>query len=354
MPEALRIDLLEPEILQAFLARPERLRERLAAEPGRKDIVIDEIQRAPELLNVVHSTIEANKALRFVLTGSSARSLRRAGVNLLGGRALHRTMHPFLASELGSEFRLGRALEHGLIPLIVDSADPGSTLASYVELYIRQEVKSEGMVRNLADFARFLEAISFSHASVLNLTSIARECGAERKTVEGFVTILEDLLLAFRLPVFTKRAKRETSAHPKLYLVDPGLFRQLRPRGPLDAKSEEEGPALEGLVVQHVRAWNAYRGERNQLHFWRTRSGVEVDLVVYGEDGLFAIEVKNSTQVHDVDLRALRTFQDDYPEARCVLLHRGSERLLKHGVLCLPCEEFLRELSPDRELPIRS
>lgn len=340
--------MLEPDVLQTFLARPERLKERLAAEPTRKDIVIDEIQRAPELLNVVHSTIETNKDLRFILTGSSARALRRAGVNLLGGRAVHRTLHPFLASELGSEFRLGSALEHGLIPLIVDSADPRSTLASYVELYIRQEVRAEGMVRNLPDFARFLEAISFSHSGVLNITSVARECAADRKTVEGFITILEDLLLAFRVPVFTKRAKRETSSHPKFYLVDPGLFRQLRPRGPLDVRTEEEGPALEGLVVQHLRAWNAYRAGRNELHFWRTRSGVEVDLVMYGEDGLYAIEVKNSTQVHDTDLRSLRTFQSDYPEARCVMLYRGTERLMKRDVLCVPCEQFLRELDPDR------
>jgi predicted AAA+ superfamily ATPase len=328
------------------------LRERVAAEPERRVVVVDEIQRVPELLSVVHALIEERQDLRFVLTGSSARSLRRQGVNLLGGRAIRRTLHPFMAAELGDRFRLGDAVAHGLVPLIVMAPQPEEAARAYAALYVQEEVKAEGLVRNLGAFARFLEAISFSHASVLNVTEVARECGVDRKTVDGYLGILDDLLVAFRLPVFTRRARRETSSHPKFFLFDVGLYRALRPRGSLDRPTEEEGPALEGLVVQHIRAWNAYRGERNGLYFWRTRSGVEVDLVVYGEDGLFAIEVKNAARVRDVDLRSLRSFQADYPEATVALIYRGEERLKRDGILCIPCDAFLRSLRPDSNLPV--
>lgn len=346
-PLALWVDLLEPDSFRTFAARPERLRELVDGNPGKSQVVIDEVQRVPDLLSAVHSLLEKKKGLEFVLTGSSARKLKRSGVDLLSGRALVKTLHPFMAAEMGSEFRLDRALQHGLLPLVVDSGNPPEALRAYHALYLREEVQAEGLVRNVGNFARFLEAISFSHASVLNASNVARECEVERKTVEGFVTILEDLLLAFRVPVFTRRAKRATAARPKFYLFDCGVFRSLRPTGPLDRAEEIEGAALEGLVMQHLRAWNAYREERNRLYFWRTRSGVEVDIVIYGEDGFWAIEVKNSARVDPKDLRGLRTFVGDYPQCRPLLLYRGSERLSVAGIPCVPCDEFLKQLHPN-------
>src|SRR5688572_5526004 len=185
----------------------------------------------------------------------------------------------------------------------------------------------EGLVRNLGAFTRFLEAISFSHACVLNIANVARECEVERKTVEGYVGILEDLLLAFRVPVFTRRARRATAQHPKFYLFDAGVFRSLRPKGPLDRREEVDGPALAGLVVQHLRAWDAYRGGRNSLYYWRTRSGVEVDSILYGEDGFWAVEVKNATRIQRAELQPLQSFREDYPECRTLLVYRGNEQL---------------------------
>jgi predicted AAA+ superfamily ATPase len=351
LPEALYIDLLRPEVHRELTARPERLRERVEGAPDRTTVVIDEVQRVPELLNVVHQVMESGHGLarRFVLTGSSARKLRRGGIDLLAGRAVHRTLHPFMAAELGT-FRLAAALEVGLLPLVVASSAPGDVLDAYASLYLEQEVKLEGWARDVGSFARFLEAISFSHGSVLNVANVARECEVKHATAAGYVEVLEDLLLAFRVPVFARRARRETSAHPKLYLFDAGVFRSLRPRGPLDRPEEIEGAALEGLVAQHLRAWVAYRGAGEDLFFWRTRSGVEVNFVVYGPNGFWAVQVRNSSDVRPADIRPLRTFREDYPESTAVLLYRGGDRRRVDDVWCLPVEPFLRDLEPSRGL----
>lgn len=345
-PDALRVDLLDPELFRAYSARPERLRELVHGNPARKVVFIDEIQKVPTLLPVVHALIEEKGGRQFVLTGSSARKLKRTGVDLLGGRALVRTLHPFMAAEVGTRFHVEKALQDGLLPLAWSAEQPDDTLKAYAALYVKEEVQMEGLVRNIGGFSRFLEAISFSHASLLSLSNVARECEIERKVVEGYVGILEDLLLGFRLPVFTKRAKREVSAHPKFYLFDAGVYRSLRPKGPLDRPQEIDGHALEGLVAQHLRAWIAYGNDAHALSFWRTRSGVEVDFILYGPSAFWAIEVKNSARVRDEELKGLRAFLQDYPECKTFFLYRGRERLKRHGILCLPFEEFLLQLYP--------
>ncbi len=345
-PEALVVDLLDPATHRELLARPERLADLAAGNRGLKQIVIDEVQKAPEVLEVVHRLIEKKTGQQFILTGSSARKLRRAGVNLLGGRALHLSMHPYMAAELGGRFDFDKALRIGLLPLVWSSREPGQTLAAYNGLYLREEVQQEALVRDVGAFARFLEAMSFSHGAVLNLSNVARECQVNRKTGEGYLQILEDLLLGFRLPVFTRRAQRALAAHPKFYYFDTGVFRANRPRGPLDAPEEIDGAALEGLVAQHLRAWCDLAPCGHTLSYWQTRSQVEVDFVVYGEAGLHAIEVKNSPRVRPEDLRSLRTFGEDYPDSQKILLYRGHERLRRHDILCIPCEDFLRQLRP--------
>ena len=354
LPDALFVDLLEPDVARELEARPERLGDLVRGAPDRRTVVLDEVQRVPELLNVVHALLEApdhRDRRRFVLTGSSARKLRRGGVDLLAGRAVVRTMHPFMAAEL-DRVHLPTALTHGLVPLVLDSERPEDVLRAYASLYLEQEVRLEGWARNVSAFARFLEAISFSHGAVLNFANVARECQVERKAVAAYVEVLEDLLLAFRLPVFTRRARRETSAHPKFFLFDSGVFRSLRPRGPLDRPEEIEGAALEGLVAQHLRAWLAYREADAALYFWRTRSGVEVDFVVYGADAFCAIEVKNAARVDPHDLRALNAFGEDYPEAELVLTYRGSVRERRGRVWIVPVDEFLRSLHPARPLTV--
>ena len=256
-----------------------------------------------------------------------------------------------MAAELGKRFDVGKAMKIGRLPLVWGSDEPEKTLAAYSGLYLREEVQQEGLVRDIGAFARFLEAISFSHAAVLNLSNVARECQVKRKTAEGYLQILEDLLLGFRLDVFTKRSRREMAAHPKFYFFDTGVFRANRPSGPLDAPEEIEGGALEGLVAQHLRAWCDFAQGDHHLYYWQTRSQVEVDFVIYGESGIYAIEVKNAARIRPEDLRALRAFGEDYPSSQRVLLYRGRDRLHRDGILCIPCAEFLAQLTPEGLLP---
>ncbi len=348
-PEALFVDLLDPETYRDYVGRPERLRALADGTPGASRVVIDEIQKVPALLDVVHQLIEerSRRPLQFILTGSSSRKLRRSGVDLLAGRVLLKTLHPFLAAELGSRFNLERSLHSGLLPLVLAAKEPEETLKSYVSLYLREEVQAEGLVRNIGSFSRFLEAMTFSHASLLNVSEVARECQAGRKAVEGFVEMLEDLLLGFRLQVFTRKAKRHLVQHPKFYFMDAGIYRSLRPKGPLDAPPEISGAALEGLVAQQLRAWIAYGRTDRQLSFWRTESGVEVDFIVYGPDAFLAVEVKSSRRVASKDVRPLKAFLEDYPQAQACLLYGGRERLRLDGIRCIPCGEFLSRLKPD-------
>lgn len=215
---------------------------------------------------------------------------------------------------------------------------------------MEEEVKAEGIVRNIEPFARFLQAISFSHGGQLNLTNVARECMVKRTTVSSWISILEDLLIAFQLQIFTNRAKRELSAHPKFYYFEAGVFRAIRPQSIGDPTSGIEGPALEGLVAQHLLAWCDYTDGDHNLTFWRTRSGVEVDFIVHGPLGLWATQVKNSRTISLDDLRHLKIFLQDYPEAKAIFLYRGTDRLMKGNILCIPCSEFLSQLKPNQPI----
>ena len=350
-PGALWLDLLQPDVFRHYSARPERLRQLVRGHPQQDVVIIDEIQKAPALLDVVHGLLEEPQHPRFVLTGSSARKLKRSGVNLLAGRALLRSLHPFMASELGHRFDFEESLRQGLLPLVWDSPAPVETLKAYVALYLREEVQQEGLVRDLGAFSRFLEATSFTHGAVLSLSDIARECQVSRKTVTGYLEVLEDLLLAFRLPVFTKRARRHLTVHPKLYWFDAGVFTSIRPASVLDRPEEIAGAALEGLVAQHLRAWIDYSGNDCRLAFWRTRSGSEVDFVVWGTAGFWALEVKHTGTVRPKDLRSLKTFQKDFPEAVVRLLYRGDETLEIDGIRCVPCRSYLPAIVPGQPLP---
>jgi predicted AAA+ superfamily ATPase len=349
-PGALIIDLRLSDVKLKLASNPQHLLELVHAQPKGQIVIIDEIQKVPELLSLVHVLIEEKQGWIFILTGSSSRKLKRAGVDLLAGRALKKHLHPFMATELGELFNLEEALKYGLLPLRFDDATPLDTLKTYVALYLEEEVKAEGIVRNIEPFARFLEAISFSHGSQLNLTNVARECMVKRTTVASWISILEDLLIAFQLQMFTKRAKRELSAHPKFYYFDAGVFRAIRPQSIEDPTTELEGPALEGLVAQHLKAWCDYTAGENTLSFWRTRSGVEVDFVLHSPLGFWAIEVKNTRNISLDDLRHLKIFQEDYPEAKAIFLHRGTDRLMKGNILCMPCSEFLSNLKPNQSI----
>ncbi len=346
LPGALTFDLLDGRTYERLLADPALLDELIAAS-HRDWVVIDEVQRVPAVLDEVHRLIEKRK-LRFVLTGSSARKIRRGGVNLLAGRALTRFMHPLTAQELGQDFDLRRAVRIGGLPFAWTSETPDDYLSAYVATYLREEVLQEGLTRNLAAFSRFLEAAAFSQAAVLNMAAVARDSGVAAKVAENYFTILEDLLIAVRIPAFTKRAKRRVVLHPKFFFFDAGVFRALRPRGPLDSPEEVDGPAIETVVLAHLRAWNDYRRLGYTIHYWRTPEGDEVDFVLHGERGLHAIEVKRSTRIRPVDLKGLIRFGEDYPKARRLLLHAGNRRWHESGVDVFPLAEALAE--PERTL----
>lgn len=345
-PEAVYVDLLDSQTYRYFSARPERILALSKEYSQKKCFIIDEVQRIPELLSNIHLLMETENGLQFILTGSSSRKLKQKGVDLLAGRAVVKHFHPLLACEMQNDFDLQQALINGMVPLIVSAQNRDQTRNSYIDLYVNEEVKEEGLTRNIGNFSRFLEVISFSQGSVINLSEISRDSEVKRNTVDSYVSILEDLLIAVRIPVFTKRAKRALISNRKFYFFDCGVYRGLRPSGPLDDISSLQGISLETLVLQHLRAWIDYAGKRIKLYFWRTRGGSEVDFILYGENTFVAIEVKNTMQPRAKDLSGLKAFMTDYPEVTPILLYRGHDRLRRDGVFWIPVEKFLIDVTP--------
>lgn len=338
-------DLLESESYVELLANPSRLEARIG--PKFKGwVVIDEVQKVPAILDEVHRLIES-RGLRFALTGSSARKLRKKGVNLLAGRALTHEMYPMTATEVGADFDLAWSLVNGQLPTAQVTRDANAArayLKSYVQTYLREEVQQEGLTRNMAAFTRFLEAASFSQGSTLNISEVARECHVERKVVEGYFDILEDLLIARRIPVFARRAQRAVVTHPKFYFFDVGVWRAIRPRGPLDPESEIDGPALETLMLNELCALNEYHSWGYNVHYWRTRDGHEVDFVLYGERGLTALEVKRTQKLRSDDLTSLLAFSQAYPMAKLVVAYGGTRAYREGQIEILPFGQCLSSL----------
>lgn len=341
-PDAIYIDLLNTSLYLQLHANPTLLEKMIP--PGYDGwVIIDEVQKIPELLNEVHRLIE-HKKIRFFLTGSSARSLRKKGVNLLAGRALTYTMHPLTALEIGPSFDLSRVLEFGLLPQAVTSSDPALYLETYINTYLKEEILQEGLLRNLGQFSRFLQTASFSQGAMINFSEIAREIGVDRKLVAEYFTILEDLLISVRIPAFTKRAKRRIVSHPKFYLFDAGIYRVIRPQGPLDTPEENDGAGLETVFLQNIRAINDYYRLGLEIYYWRTSTDVEVDFILYGKRGLYAIEIKRKKNLTPKDFNGLRAFLRDYPMAQCYLLYGGDQVLYQDNIKIIPFMQALFEL----------
>jgi predicted AAA+ superfamily ATPase len=344
-PDEIYFDLLNARIFTELLAMPERIEQRIPIKQVlEKDgfVVIDEVQKIPALLDEVHRLIESYH-LKFILTGSSARKLRQGGANLLAGRALTRYLHPLTSIELANKFDLVQSLKFGHLPGAILAPDPEDFLFSYVATYLKEEVLAEGILRNLGAFARFLESASFSQACELNVAKVAEDCSISRKVAADYFQILEDLLLAERLPIFSKRAKRKLSTHPKFFFFDVGVFRHLRPKGILDTNQEIDGAALETLVWQELRALNDYLTAGYQISFWRTTGKLEVDLILYGPKGFFAIEVKRADRIRPGDLDGLHAFIADYPEARALAVYTGTRAYHDAGVDIIPIEQWFGE-----------
>ncbi len=341
LPDAFVIDLLHSDMARRLLASPSRLMGMIPQ--GHKQIVIDEVQKIPELLDEVHRLIE-NEKMDFVLTGSSARKLKRGDANLLAGRAIKRTFHPLTCWELGSEFRLNHALQWGMLPRVWTHDNPSEFLATYVHTFLKEEVFAEGITRNLQVFSKFLEICSFSQAQPVTMANVARDVSVDPKVNAGYFQILEDMLLAVRLPVFSRKAKRRMTLHPKFFLFDTGVFRSIRPKGPLDTPEEIDGPSLETLFFQHYRALIEHKRWDQELYYWRTANQAEVDFVSYGSHGLFAFEIQRSSVVSNSSLDSLRLFLKDYPVAKAFMLYGGTERFYEDKIECMGFEEGLKKL----------
>jgi len=342
-PDALWVDLPKADEYRRHLQNPERLREDLAARPDVRQVVIDEVQKVPALLDEVHWLIE-NRGVRFALCGSSARKVKRGAANLLGGRALRYELHGLTAVELGSDFDLDRMVNHGFLPRIYESSRPQRLLESYVADYLREEVAAEALVRNLPGFSGFLESAALADAELVNFSTIARDCGVSSHAIKSYFGILEDTLLGRWLPGYVKRAKRRVIAAPKFYFADTGVVNHLARRGSLQRGSELFGKAFESWVFHELVARNAYSGALARLTYWRLASGIEVDFVV--DDLRVAIEAKATIKVTSDHLKGLRALAQDHPRVgeRYVVCLEPRARRTDDGIWILPFAEFPRQL----------
>ena len=348
-PDSACFDLLDTRLLLELTRAPWTLAERVRAlGPAHRaaPIVIDEVQKAPAVLDEVHRLIE-NEGLRFVLCGSSARKLKRGRANLLGGRAWRFSLHPLTWPEI-PEFDLLRALNHGLAPSHYDAANPRRALAGYVDDYLKEEVFDEGLTRNTAGFSRFFDALSFCHGELLNYSHVARDCGVDSKTVRAYFETLADTLLGVFVEPFSRRRSRAIiNRAPKFYLFDVGVAGHVTGRRVKRAAGPEFGHALEHFVLMELLAYRSYREHDFPVRFWRTKSGLECDFVL-GREGDVAIEVKGAAVGHTRDIRGLRAYVDEHrPRQAIVVCNANAPMRTGDGIWILPWERFLERLWSD-------
>jgi predicted AAA+ superfamily ATPase len=348
LPDAHVIDLLSEETYQRLLASTGLFADELHAVPTGRWVVVDEVQRLPGLLNEVHRSIE-EKRLRFVLCGSSARKLKRAGVNLLAGRAFHRSMHPFVPEELGAQFDLDEALRYGMLPIVWDSPAREETLTAYAQLYLKEEIQAEALVRNLPGFARFLPVAALFHGQTVNITNIAREAGVARTTVAGYLDILEETLLCFRLPAYEAKLRVRERKLPKWYWCDSGIVRAMK-HAKGDLVAEERGALFEGMVAQLLRAYKDYRGICDDMYYWAPsgRSGTEVDLLLVRGEDLIAIEAKSGNTFNETWCKGLRAVAELKGLRRRIIVYpRGPVLRTEDGIDVFPFQKFADLVAAD-------
>ena len=329
-------NLLDTATFLALSQNPGRLGEEIG--PHDKLVAIDEIQRLPILLNEVHLLIE-ERGVRFLLTGSSARKLRRGGVNLLGGRARTMYMHPLTTAELGERFDLSRALHRGLLPSIYFSDDPEADLAAYAGTYLHDEIVAEGATRNIPAFSRFLKVAALCSGTMINFTNIANDAQVPRTTVHEYFEILRDTLLLHELPAWRKSVKRKPIRTSKYYFFDVGVVRHLQGRT-LAPRTREFGEAFETFIMHELVSWQDYRSG-DALSYWRSASGYEVDFILGDHT---AVEVKAKENVSPDDLKSLRAIAEENKVRRCICVSLEPRTRRVGGITVLPYREFLEKL----------
>ena len=351
-PDARWLDLLKADEFGRYAANPERLREEIEVDglPPGGQVVIDEVQKVPALLDEAHWLIE-NRGVQFALCGSSARKVRRGAANLLGGRAARFELLGLTAAELSAEFNLTRLLNHGYLPRMYEAKRPTRRLDAYVANYLKEEVAAEGLVRSLPAFAGFLNAAALSDGEIVNFSNIAADCAVSGRTARGYFEILEDTLLGRWLPAYRKRPKRRLVAAPKFYFSDVGVVNRLARRGVLEAGSELYGKAFENWVFHELSAFLAYREQDDALAYWRLAGGTEVDFVV--GDMRLAVEAKASANVVGRHLKGLRSLAKDNPQVgkRVVACLETRPRRTEDGIDILPAADFARRLWQGELLP---
>ena len=351
LPNAVRLDLLDEALFHDLLADPSLFRAMVSTVARGDWVVIDEVQRIPSLLNEVHRLIE-ERDLRFALLGSSARKLKTAGTNLLAGRASRKAMYPLVPQELGADFKLDDVLRYGSIPLIRAAEGRREVLESYTQLYLREEIRAEAVVRNLPGFVRFLPVAALLHGQTLNVTGIARDAGVARTTVTGYLDVLEDTLLTWRLPAYEAKLRVRERRRPKLYWVDPGLVRAVKRQfGPVSM--EERGALFEGWILSLLRTHAEEQLVFDDIYYWApVESRTEVDFLLTRDNEYLAIETKAASRYNTGLLKGLRAVRDLPGLVRCVLVYDGERAFqTEDGIDVWPVERFLEALQTDRLWP---
>jgi len=312
----------------------------LREEVSQRDriVVIDEIQKLPALLDEVHLLIEKYRT-HFLLTGSSARKLRRGGINLLGGRARSQTLHPFIFSEL-AEFDLLKALNYGLIPSIYFSDDPVEDLKAYAGNYLREEIAAEGLTRNVPAFSRFLEVAALCNGTIINYTQIANDAQVPKSTVQEYFKILQDTLIAEELPAWRETVKRKPILTSKFYFFDVGVVRHLQHRSRLQEKSPEFGEAFETYMYHELKSYIDYQSH-GDLHYWRSKSNFEVDFIL---NGVTAIEIKAKNTIGNRDLKGLRALQEEALLKNYIVVSLEKRPRTVDSITVLPWRIFIERL----------
>lgn len=339
-PNAIYIDLLDSSIKERYRRNPTLLYEMLNGKPEGTLVIIDEIPEVPTLLDEVHRLI-VESGLVFILCGSSARKLKRKGHNTLGGRAFPVYLYPFVSAEI-PEFDIDRAVTFGMLPPHYLAKNPSRLLAGYINVYLKEEIKEEALVRNLDAFQRFLEVAALTDGEIVNNANIAQDCGVRATTVNAYFDILEDTLMGYRIPAFRKVMKRRLMLAPKFYYFDIGVANHLLHRKELVRGSADYGHAFEHLVIQEIYTWLQYTHSEEELSYWHTYTGIEVDAVI--GDARVAIEIKSAEEIQRRHLKGLKAFADEYPESRRILVSLDKLSRTIDGIECLYALDFFKTL----------
>lgn len=339
-PNAIYIDLLDSSIKERYRRNPTLLYEMLNGKPEGTLVIIDEIPEVPALLDEVHRLI-VESGLVFILCGSSARKLKRKGHNTLGGRAFPLYLYPFVSAEI-PEFDIDRAVTFGMLPPHYLAKNPSRLLAGYINVYLKEEIKEEALVRNLDAFQRFLEVAALTDGEIVNNANIAQDCGVRATTINAYFDILEDTLMGYRIPAFRKVMKRRLMQAPKFYYFDIGVANHLLHRKELLRGSADYGHAFEHLVIQEIYAWLQYTNSEEELSYWHTYTGIEVDAVI--GDARVAIEIKSAEEIQRRHLKGLKAFADEYPESRRIVVSLDKLSRTIDGIECLYVLDFFKTL----------